>query len=149
MGDPVFTTHILNSLEETEKVAFRLAEEIHQGDVIAFYGDLGAGKTTFISYLCAKLYVSEDVTSPTFTIINEYTGNPDLPVYHFDFYRLKNTNELKALNFDDYIYGEGLCLIEWADKIEAFLPPETIKINMWFNEKGERLIKIKAANERG
>ena len=108
----------LNSLEDTQNVAKEVSAQLKSGLTMAFYGDLGAGKTTFIKYLCAELGLNEQVTSPTFTIINEYYSGKTFPVFHFDFYRLKNTTELRALNFDDYIYGEGVCLIEWAEKIE-------------------------------
>lgn len=134
----------LNSLEETEKLAKQVAASLKPGQVLAFYGDLGAGKTTFIQYLCKELGLSEQITSPTFTIINEYYSGKAFPVFHFDFYRLKNTTELKVLNFDDYIYGEGVCLIEWAEKIELFLPEEYYKIKLWFDENDKRTISIEA-----
>ncbi|MCK5078192.1 MAG: tRNA (adenosine(37)-N6)-threonylcarbamoyltransferase complex ATPase subunit type 1 TsaE [Calditrichia bacterium] len=144
MSTKLNNTHILSNLQKTESVANDLSKILKAGNIVAFYGDLGAGKTTFIKYLCEKMGVKEEVTSPTFTIINEYYAVDNLPIFHFDFYRLKNTMELRAINFDDYIYGDGICLIEWAEKIEEFLPEEIIKVKLWFNEKNDRMINIKA-----
>jgi len=117
-----------NSAEETEQFGHKLAQQLKPGDVLAFFGDLGSGKTTLIKGICKGLEVEADITSPTFTIIHEYSGR--LPVYHFDFYRITNSHEVWALGGDEYFYGEGVCLIEWADKIQDFLPESRIEIHL-------------------
>lgn len=117
-----------NSAEETEQFGHKLAQQLKLGDVLAFFGDLGSGKTTLIKGICTGLGVEADITSPTFTIIHEYTGR--LPVYHFDFYRIANSHEVWELGCDEYFYGDGVCLIEWADKIPELLPENRIEIHL-------------------
>lgn len=123
------------STEETFELGKRLATALTAGDVVALYGNLGAGKTCLIQGICAGLNVDDYVTSPSFTIINEYNG--DLPVYHFDFYRLSDVDELYDLGLTDYFYGNGVCLIEWPQIAEDFLPEDTKIIRLEFvNEDG-------------
>ncbi len=113
---------ISNSLAETEAFARKFAETICDGDVIALYGDLGAGKTTFTKFLCRALGVSSDVTSPTFTLCNEYAG--DKHVYHFDMYRLKSPSEAVDSGLDEILRaGDGVCLVEWPENLGSLLPP--------------------------
>jgi tRNA threonylcarbamoyladenosine biosynthesis protein TsaE len=119
---------ISTSPEETKRIAGEFAETLAAGDVVAFFGELGSGKTTFIAGVCEALEVNGDVTSPTFTLIHEYSGR--LPIYHFDFYRIQNANDIWQLGWEDYFYGDGLCLIEWADRIFDFLPPKRIEIHL-------------------
>ncbi len=119
---------ISNSAEETEQFGHKLAQQLKPGDVLAFFGDLGSGKTTLIKGICNGLEVEADITSPTFTLIHEYSGR--LPVYHFDFYRIANSREVWELGGDEYFSGEGVCLIEWADKIQDFLPESRIEIHL-------------------
>ena len=107
---------------ETAQLAATFANGLQAGDVLAFYGDLGSGKTFFTKALCQELQTAEEPTSPTFTIVNEYNAAAGMPVYHFDFYRIEHDAELSNLGLDDYFYGEGICLIEWADKISNYLP---------------------------
>jgi len=106
---------------ETRDYGIRLAAALEPGSVLIFTGNLGAGKTTLIQGICAGLAVTETVTSPTFTLINEYRGR--LPVYHFDFYRLHAAAELHDLGLEEYLDGEGICLIEWPELIEDWLTP--------------------------
>jgi len=119
---------ISNSAEETEQFGHKLAQQLKPGDLLAFFGDLGSGKTTLIKGICKGLEVEADITSPTFTLIHEYSGR--LPVYHFDFYRIANSHEVWELGGDEYFYGEGVCLIEWADKIQDLLPESRIEIHL-------------------
>ncbi len=107
---------------ETAQVAAAFANNLQPGDVLAFYGDLGSGKTFFTKAVCRELQTAEEPTSPTFTIVNEYFAASGMPVYHFDFYRIEHDAELSNLGLDDYFYGDGICLIEWANKISAHLP---------------------------
>jgi tRNA threonylcarbamoyladenosine biosynthesis protein TsaE len=103
-----------------------LARELRPGSVVALFGELGSGKTTLIAGVCRGLGVSGDVTSPTFTLIHEYAGN--VPVYHFDFYRIEHPAEIWQLGWEEYVYGAGVCLIEWADRVADFLPKKRIEI---------------------
>ena len=120
--DSVFRQEVTSSPEQTKQMATGFAENLHQGDLVAFYGDLGSGKTFFIKALCRALGVSREVTSPTFTLINQYVTPNNLTIYHFDFYRLENLGELQNLGLEEFFYNDNLCLVEWADKIESYLP---------------------------
>jgi tRNA threonylcarbamoyladenosine biosynthesis protein TsaE len=124
----------LNSLEETEEFGIKLGRSLRRGDILCLNGDLGAGKTTLTKSIGLGLGVEEYITSPTFALINQYSGR--LPVYHFDVYRLENVEELFDLGFDEYFYGNGVCIIEWADKIDRMIPKERIVIDI---EKGNNL----------
>ena len=126
----------LNSLRETEQFGEKLGKVLKKGDILCLNGDLGAGKTTLTKSIGLGLGVEEYITSPTFSLINEYRGN--LPVYHFDVYRLENVDELDDLGFDEYFFGEGVCIIEWAEKIENMLPKEIIVLSI---EKGQAIDK--------
>jgi tRNA threonylcarbamoyladenosine biosynthesis protein TsaE len=117
-----------NSLEETLQLGAELARTLQPGTVIGLIGDLGSGKTCLTQGICAGLGVVDYVTSPTFTLINEYQGR--LPVYHFDFYRIDKAAEIEDLGCDEYFYGQGVCIIEWAEKILSFLPEERIEIRI-------------------
>lgn len=113
-----------------------------QSNIFAFFGQMGAGKTTFITALCKELGVSDTVNSPTFTIVNEYRAAKGFPVYHFDFYRINKLSEAYDLGLDEYFGGEGLCLIEWPEKIEEILPEDAVRIEIKVNEDGSRELRI-------
>ncbi|MCF7805783.1 MAG: tRNA (adenosine(37)-N6)-threonylcarbamoyltransferase complex ATPase subunit type 1 TsaE [Candidatus Marinimicrobia bacterium] len=129
-----------NSPEETKELAQRFAKSANPGDIFALYGDLASGKTTFVQGFCEALNVTEPVTSPTFTLINEYTGR--IPVYHFDCYRLESEEELYSLGFEEYFYGDGIVLIEWADRVEGLLPNECIRLFFQHDFSGESVRQI-------
>ena len=131
----------LCNLEETKDFGIRLGKLLKSGDIICLNGDLGAGKTTLTKSIGLGLDVEDYITSPTFTLINEYEGR--IPLYHFDVYRLENAHELDDLGFDDYFYGNGVSIIEWAEKIENTLPKERTVINIkrGSNDK-ERMVQI-------
>lgn len=112
-----FTTF---SPEETERVGVALAEYLQPGDVIAYYGDLGAGKTAFTRGLARGLRVSDRVTSPTYTIVNEYLSG-DMPLFHFDMYRLGSADELFDIGWEDYLARGGVCAVEWSENVEEAL----------------------------
>lgn len=114
-------TFISNSADETEKFARRFAEEIRAGSVIALNGDLGAGKTQFVKGLVAALGSDAAVASPTFTIIHEYSGGR-LPIYHFDFFRLEDRQSAERLGLNDYFFGDGVSVVEWADRFPDLIP---------------------------
>lgn len=119
---------ILNGLDETSEFGIKLGSLLGPGDVVCLNGELGAGKTTLTKSIGLGLGVDDYITSPTFSLINEYQGK--YPVYHFDVYRLENTEELYDLGFDEYFYGRGVSIIEWAEKIEDFLPEERIVLDI-------------------
>ncbi|EGY80117.1 tRNA (adenosine(37)-N6)-threonylcarbamoyltransferase complex ATPase subunit type 1 TsaE [Peptoniphilus indolicus] len=118
----------LDNLEIMEKFGENLGSLLQAGDVICLNGELGAGKTTLTKSIAKGMGIEDYVTSPTFSIINEYYGK--LNLYHFDTYRLENVEEVSYLGFDEYFYGDGVCVIEWADRIAAFLPEEYLEINI-------------------
>ncbi len=118
------------SAAATMALGRRLAAHLGPGDVVALYGDLGAGKTHLVKGICAALGVPEAaVTSPTFTLVNEYAGR-DFPVYHLDAYRVRRIEEFFELGYEEYVYGEGLCLVEWPEKLEGLLPPHTLRLRL-------------------
>ncbi len=133
--------YITKNEGETEALGKAFAENLKAGDIVALTGDLGCGKTAFVRGVMSRLGNPDDVTSPTFTIVNEYDGS--LPVYHFDVYRLENPNP-ESLDFmDDYFFGEGVCLIEWADNILPVLPDNTTYISFSKISENQRQITIK------
>jgi tRNA threonylcarbamoyladenosine biosynthesis protein TsaE len=120
-------TILSHSIEETSAFGRSIASTLRRGDVLALCGELGAGKTHFVKGVAAGLGAGAIVTSPTFTLIHEYTGGR-LPLFHFDFYRLENETEAIGIGLEEYLDGEGACAIEWAEKFPALLPPGT----RWF-----------------
>ena len=138
------------SVEETVKIGEMLGKLLRPGDVIAMDGDLGAGKTHFTCGIAKALNIDDYITSPTFTIVNEYRGGK-YPLFHFDVYRLSDSNELYDIGYDEYINGDGVCIIEWANLIDDILPDEYLYIElkykymsreMTLNPVGEKYEKI-------
>lgn len=115
--------------KDTENIAKKIASSLKEGSVVALSGELGAGKTAFVRGVADYFEFSGDVTSPTFTLVNEYDG-AKLPLYHFDAYRLENANQDELDWIDDYLFGEGVCLIEWAEFINPILPKDTLYIEI-------------------
>ena len=128
-------TFISNSPAETEAIARRLAQDLVTGSVLALKGELGSGKTLFTQGIVAGLESDAAVTSPTFTIVHEYQGGR-LPVYHFDFFRLENRESAARLGLDDYFFGDGVSVIEWADRFPELIPEQARWI--FFDVKSER-----------
>ena len=126
------------SVEETQKVAYAIGKWVKSGMILTLEGDLGAGKTTFTKGLAKGLDIKRNVNSPTFTIIKEYQGR--LPLYHMDVYRLENGAD--EIGLDDYLYGEGVCVIEWASMIEDLLPNERLDIKIFRDGEFERHIEL-------
>jgi tRNA threonylcarbamoyladenosine biosynthesis protein TsaE len=133
-------TIITKSPEETKKLGKEVSKLVKPGDLLAFYGELGAGKTCFIQGISEGLKVKDYVTSPSFTIINEYQGK--IPIYHFDVFRVSNIEEIIELGYEEYFYGEGLTVIECAEKIENLLPKDHLKIEIKFKNSYERKISF-------
>lgn len=133
-----------NSPKETENIAKAFAKTLKGGEVICLNGDLGVGKTAFVQGLCKALGVLEPVSSPTYTIVNCYEGN--LPIYHFDVYRIEDPDEMYEIGYEEYIYSDGITIIEWSEKIAEILPEKRYDIKILKNlEKHDdfRCIEIK------
>lgn len=120
--------YISNDYRETQKIAADFAKTLSGGDVVCMYGDLGAGKTAFVQGLARGLDINEPITSPTFTIVNEYTGT--LKLYHFDVYRICDSDEMYEIGYEEYIYGNGVSVIEWPQLIEDILPRQRYEIKI-------------------
>ena len=128
----------IKSLDTIHEAAKEFVKEMGEGKVFAFYGKMGAGKTTFIKALCEVLGVEDVITSPTFAIINEYTDGNGNPIYHFDFYRIKKLEEVYDMGYEDYFYSGNLCLLEWPELIEDILPENVIKVTIEEQPDGTR-----------
>ena len=131
---------ISNSVEQTIAVGRAYGEQACRGDVFALSGDLGAGKTQFVKGFVAGLGSKADVTSPTFVLVHEY-GDGGLLVYHFDFYRVENREALSRLGFDDYIFGDGVSLIEWADRFSELIPNHAKWLSFELQNENTRVIR--------
>jgi len=132
------------SESETLDVARTLGKTLNAGAVVALTGDLGAGKTVFAQGIAESLDIREQITSPTFTLINEYRGR--LPLYHMDLYRLDSTREIEDIGIVDYLYGDGVCVIEWAEKLRELMPPDAITVSLRSSGKTRREIQIERKN---
>ena len=134
-------TFICHNLSETEQAATEIAGMLQGKEVLAYFGDLGAGKTTFSRYLCKALGVRDEVTSPTFAMVHEYHTGP-FPVYHFDMYRVDGEDSLFSTGYYDYL-GTGLLLIEWSENIEELLPADAWRLSLSYGAaEGERIIRL-------
>lgn len=137
-------TITIKSLEEIDEAARQFVELMDDRTVFAFYGEMGAGKTTFINALSRALGVEDDATgSPSFAIVNEYRSDTTAElIYHFDLYRLENVEEALDLGVEDYFDSGALCLLEWPERIEDILPDDTVKVTISVAPSGERLLTI-------
>ena len=133
----------INTLEEIEDAARQFVEAMGDNTVFAFYGKMGAGKTTFIKEVCKLLGVTDNITSPTFAIVNEYRSDiAGELIYHFDFYRIKKLEEVYDLGYEDYFYSGAVCFIEWPELIEELLPGNTIKVTIEEEADGARVLTM-------
>lgn len=130
------------TLENIDKAASEFLKELGDRKIVAFYGSMGAGKTTFIKAICDVLGVTDTVNSPTFAIVNEYLAANSESVYHFDFYRIKKIEEAYDFGYEDYFYSGNLCLIEWPELIEELLPEDTVRVKIEEMEGGERELTV-------
>ncbi|MDD2304310.1 MAG: tRNA (adenosine(37)-N6)-threonylcarbamoyltransferase complex ATPase subunit type 1 TsaE [Prolixibacteraceae bacterium] len=128
----------LSALQETARL---LLNNFPNDRIFAFYGAMGAGKTTFIKAICHELGSNDYVTSPTFALINEYSTTEGSVVYHFDFYRIKKLEEAFDLGYEDYIYSGNYCFIEWPEMIEQLLPEGIVEVRIKEVDKGVRLVE--------
>ncbi|RWY52343.1 tRNA (adenosine(37)-N6)-threonylcarbamoyltransferase complex ATPase subunit type 1 TsaE [Mucilaginibacter gilvus] len=131
----------IKTLEELAGAAPDILQYAGSNKIFLFYGDMGAGKTTLIKSLCAALGVTDEVTSPTFSIVNEYAGT-DSPVYHFDFYRLKEQGEALDMGYEEYFFSDNYCFIEWPEKIAGLIPDQYTGIRIVVSEEGVRQITV-------
>jgi len=129
----------INSINHS---AHKFIRQMAEKKIFAFKGEMGVGKTTFIKAVCKELGVKENVNSPTFSIVNEYTGTDDTIIYHFDCYRIKNLDEAIEIGMEEYLYSGNLCFIEWPDKIASLLPDSYVTVEITELESGIRNIQI-------
>ena len=140
----------IKDLEHIREAAKQFISQIGDHRVFAFYGSMGAGKTTFIKAICEELGVTDVVTSPTFAIVNEYTCDTSLTshpspltshkIFHFDFYRIKKLEEVYDMGYEDYFYSDSLCFIEWPELIDEVLPDDAVKVTIKENADGTRTV---------
>lgn len=133
----------INSLADINEAAKQFIAHMGNGKVFAFYGKMGAGKTTFIKAICEEMGVEDVITSPTFAIVNEYTSQKTGDtIYHFDFYRIKKLEEVYDMGYEDYFYGGSICFLEWPELIEDLLPEDAVKVSIEETEDGGRIVKF-------
>ena len=133
----------IESLDSIREAARQFVGQLGDSKVLAFYGKMGAGKTTFIKAVCEELGVDDVITSPTFAIVNEYrSATSGELIYHFDFYRIKKLDEVYDMGYEDYFYSGSLCFIEWPELIESLLPEDAVKVTIAENPDGMRSISF-------
>ncbi len=130
------------SLRDIRRAAAEFLKVLGDRKIVAFYGSMGAGKTTFIKAICDELGVTDSVNSPTFAIVNEYLAASGDSIFHFDFYRIKKIEEAYDFGYEDYFFSGELCLIEWPELIEELLPEDTVRVKIEEVDEGERLLTL-------
>ena len=135
-------TYIIESLDHLGQAAKWLIEKTSGFNYFAFYGELGAGKTTLVQEICRQKEVVQEVTSPTFALVNEYNTKNNEIIYHFDFYRIDSPEEVLDIGFEEYVSSGNLCFMEWPEKIDPYLPEETIKIFIEPRADNSRFIRL-------
>ncbi|MBE6284841.1 MAG: tRNA (adenosine(37)-N6)-threonylcarbamoyltransferase complex ATPase subunit type 1 TsaE [Bacteroidales bacterium] len=138
-------TITINGIEDYPQAAREFVKLLDKGRIFAFYGKMGSGKTTFIKSICEELGVEDSINSPTFAIVNEYEDRNQNTIYHFDFYRIKSIEEVYNMGYEEYLYGDAICFMEWPELIEELLPEETVKVFVEETEGGARSVKIMLA----
>lgn len=130
------------SVDKVQEAARQFVCQMGDAKVFAFYGKMGAGKTTFIKAICQELGVEDVITSPTFALVNEYTAGDGSPIFHFDFYRVKKLEEVYDMGYEDYFYSGALCLMEWPELVEELLPQGAVAVTIHANADGSRSIDV-------
>jgi tRNA threonylcarbamoyladenosine biosynthesis protein TsaE len=131
----------ISNISELPSAAKQLIQICEGKKIFAFSGQMGAGKTTFIKAICIALGVKDTISSPTFSLVNEYRSATGEKIYHFDFYRIKDLSEAYDMGFEEYLYSKGYCFIEWPEKIEELLPEDCVKVNLSVEEE-KRFVSI-------
>jgi tRNA threonylcarbamoyladenosine biosynthesis protein TsaE len=144
--EPGILDFISHSEAQTRRLGARLAQFLQPGDVIGLVGDLGSGKTRWIQGVCQGLGVEDPVISPTFILVNEYQGR--YPIYHIDLYRLETTAEILTFGLEEYLYGAGVSLIEWADRARHLLPDDLLRVELYYLENTKRRVVLRPHGER-
>ena len=132
----------IDNIKDIDFAAAELLKEFEGQRVFAFFGEMGAGKTTFIQALCRKLDVIDVVNSPTFTIVNEYHAENSIAIYHFDFFRIKKIEEVFDFGYEDYFYSGNYCFIEWPELIVNILPDNAVLVKITIDQGGTRILEI-------
>ncbi len=134
---------IIDNIDSIGKAAKEFVAQMGEHTIFAFYGKMGSGKTTFIKAICEELGVEDVITSPTFAIVNEYhTATADEVIYHFDFYRIKKTEEVYDMGYEEYFYSGDVCFIEWPELIEDLLPDDAVRVSIHEIEDGKREVEF-------
>ena len=135
----------INGIEDYTRAAREFIEQMGNGHIFAFYGKMGAGKTTFVKAVCEELGVTDVINSPTFAIVNEYRSDETGElIYHFDFYRIKKLDEVYDMGYEDYFYSGALCFIEWPELVEEVLPGDAVKVTIEEVEDGTREVRLES-----
>ena len=135
------------STDQTLELGEKLAKHLRKGDIVCLEGDLGSGKTTLIKGIAKGLHIApEKVNSPTFVLMNAYHGR--LPLYHFDLYRLEAVHEISSIGYEEFLYGDGVAVIEWAERLGQLMPKEYLRVELKHKGENERAIKLSAVGER-
>ncbi|MBR6759934.1 MAG: tRNA (adenosine(37)-N6)-threonylcarbamoyltransferase complex ATPase subunit type 1 TsaE [Alistipes sp.] len=132
----------IDSLSQLDMVAEEVINELNGRSVVLFRGGMGAGKTTLISRIAAALGSEDNVTSPTFALVNQYEGEGDCRIYHFDFYRIDSIDEVFDLGYEEYFYSGDLCLVEWPEKIEPLIPEDVMEVRITVADDDSRIFEI-------
>ena len=132
---------IIRDIDSIGEAARQFVEDMGDSTVYAFYGKMGAGKTTFIKAVCEQLGVRDVINSPTFAIVNEYMDGKGNPIYHFDFYRIKRQEEVLDIGYEDYVYSGNVCFMEWPELIEDYLPEDVVRVTIEEAEDGSRTVR--------
>lgn len=135
-------TYTITSLSELPQLAVQVLNEFKNERIFAFYAPMGAGKTTFIKVLCEALGVKDAISSPTFSLVNEYRAADNTKIFHFDFYRIKSVNEAYDMGYEDYFYSGAYCFIEWPEKVEELLTDNYVKITISVQPNEQRLFTV-------
>jgi len=137
------------SVKQTLEIGKKIARNLTKGDIICLFGELGSGKTVLAKGIAVGLGIrKEDVISPTFVLIRRHDSKAKIPLYHFDLYRLKGCSDVAVLGYEEFVYGDGISLIEWADRLKELMPQQCLKIKLAVRGKNSRLIDISCHGRR-
>ena len=133
---------VLKDISDIDTAAKMFVEKFGDKKIFAFYGEMGAGKTTFIKAVCKSMEVTGTITSPTFSLVNEYETDNGMTIYHFDFYRIENIEEVYDFGYEDYFYSDKMCFIEWPELVETLLPEDVVEVKISVDDNEQRLISV-------